>query len=68
MAVVGLEKTYYQVTENTMGGVGICVTVYSPSDECHISFPFAVVLTVRDGTAGMYSQCTVVVLSVSIRI
>ena len=53
VAVVGLERTYYQVSEETMGGVEICVSVNSSSVECPIEFPFAVVLTAIDGTAGM---------------
>ena len=50
MAVIGLEKTYYPVSEDTIGGVEICVTVNSPSVECP---SFAVNLTAIDGTAGM---------------
>ena len=49
MAVVGLVKTYYPVSEDTIGGVEICVTVTGSSVEC----PFAVTLTAIDGTAGM---------------
>ena len=53
VAVVGLEKTFYPVSEDTIGEVEICVTVKSPSVECPIEFPFAVILTAIDGTAGM---------------
>ena len=49
VAVMGLEKTYYPVSEDTIGGIEICVTVNSSSVEC----PFAVTLTAIDGTAGM---------------
>ena len=56
MAVVGLEKTYYPVSEDTIGGIEICVTVNSSSVECPIEFPFAVTLTAIDGTAGTYSM------------
>ena len=49
MTTVGLVKTYYPVSEDTIGGIEICVTVNSSSVEC----PFAVVLTAIDGTAGM---------------
>ena len=59
MAVVGLEKAYYPVSEETIGNLEICVSVSSPSVECPIEFPFAVKLTAVDGTAGTYvvSQC-----------
>ena len=50
MAVIGLEKTYYPVSEDTIDEIKICVTVNSPSVEC----PFSVNLTAIDGTAGMY--------------
>ena len=49
MAVVGLEKTYYPVLEDTIGEIEICVTVKG----CYVEFPFAVILTAIDGTAGM---------------
>ena len=53
VAVVGLERTYYPVSEDTIHGIEICVTVNSSSVECPIEFPFAVNLTAVDGTAGM---------------
>ena len=46
---MGLSKTYYPVSEDTIGGIEICVTVNSSSVEC----PFAVTLRAVDGTAGM---------------
>ena len=52
VTAVGFEKTYYQVSEETIGGIEICVIVNSPSFECP-EFPFAVILTAIDGTAGM---------------
>ena len=53
VAVVGLEKTYYPVSEGTIGELEICVTLNSSSVvECPIEFPFAVTLTAVDGTAG----------------
>ena len=52
MAVVGLKKTHYQVSEN-IGDIKICVILEGSSDDCPIEFPFAVVLTAIDGTAGM---------------
>ena len=49
VAVMGLVKTYYPVSENTVGRIEICVTVKRSSAECS----FAVTLTAIDGTAGM---------------
>ena len=51
---MGLEKTRYPVSEKTIGDIEICVTVYSSSVSCPIEFPFEVILTAVDGTAGMY--------------
>ena len=53
VAVVGLVKTYYPISEDTIGGIEICVTVNSSSVNCPIEFPFSVNLTAIDGTAGM---------------
>ena len=50
MATVGLEKRYYQVSEGTIGGIEICVTVTESSVKCPT---FAVNLTAIDGTADM---------------
>ena len=45
-AVVGLEKTFYQVSED-VGVVEVCAIVYSPNAnlDCPISFPFNVSLS-----------------------
>ena len=52
MAVVGLEETFYNVSEN-IGVVEVCVVVHQPvSGGCPISFPFNVSLYTLDGTAG----------------
>ena len=51
--MVGLDKTYYPVLEDTIGGIEICVTVNSSCVNCPIEFPFSVTLTAIDGTAGM---------------
>ena len=37
-AVVGLERTFYQVSEG-VGVVEVCAIVYSPSGACPITFP-----------------------------
>ena len=52
-AVVGLERTIFTVTEN-MGVVELCARVFEPDIECPIEFPFDVVLSTADRTAGMY--------------
>ena len=50
-AVVGLERTFYQVSED-VGVVEVCVIVYSPTDECPIEFPFNVTLNTTDCSTG----------------
>ena len=55
MAVVGLERTIYMVTE-TQDEVEICAIVREPINDCPITFPFEVVLSTLDDTAGIY--CT----------
>ena len=54
-AVVGLEKTFYSVTED-VGVVEVCAIVYIPTIDCPIEFPFDVRLSTRDGSAGKH--CT----------
>ena len=55
VAVVGLEETFYNVSED-VGIVEVCVIVYEPDDDlCPISFPFQVQLSTSDGTAGSYT-------------
>ena len=43
-AVVGLEETFYRVSED-VGVVVVCAIVYSPDIECPIQFPFNVSLS-----------------------
>ena len=50
-AVVGLEKTFYSVSEY-VGVLGLCAIVYSPTVDCPIVFPFDVSLSTSDNTAG----------------
>ena len=50
-AVVGLERTFYQVSED-VGVVEVCAIVYSPNITCPIAFPFDVRLRTLDGSAG----------------
>ena len=63
--MIGLEKTYYPVSEGTIGDVEICVTVYRPFLGCPIQFPFTLILKAVDGTAGICSQY--IVLCIMIR-
>ena len=51
VAVVGLERTYYNVSES-VGVVEVCAVVYQPTGVCPIQFPFDVTLSTRDGSAG----------------
>ena len=57
---MGLEKTFYNVSEN-VGVVEVCAIVYSPTIDCPIEFPFDVGLSTSDGSAGIYSDETVTV-------
>ena len=50
-AVVGLERTFYQVSED-VGVVEVCAIVYSPEIDCPIAFPFDVRLRTLNGSAG----------------
>ena len=51
VAVVGLEKTVQEASEED-GVVEVCVRVLSPDIECPIQFPFSVILSFKDGSAG----------------
>ena len=51
VAVVGLEETFYQVSE-TDGVVEVCVVIYEPDIVCPIEFPFDVSLSTFDESAG----------------
>ena len=53
-AVVGLEKTFYQVSED-VGSVNVCAIVYSPNVTCPITFPFNLSFSAGDDTAGIFS-------------
>ena len=50
-AVVGLETTFYQVSEN-VGVVNVCAVVRNPPIMCPIAFPFNVNLSTADKSAG----------------
>ena len=50
-AVVGLEKTFYSVSEDD-GMLEVCAIVTSPDIGCPIQFPFQVSLSTTDGSAG----------------
>ena len=51
VAVVGLERTIYRVSED-VGVVELCAIVFSPSSPCPISFPFSVILSTDNDSAG----------------
>ena len=51
VAVVGLEETFYRVSE-TDGVVEVCVVVYEPNISCPIEFPFDIMLSTTEGSAG----------------
>ena len=51
VAVVGLNGTFYQVSENE-SMVNICATVYYPMIDCPIGFSFNVSLTTTNDSAG----------------
>ena len=52
-AVVGLETTFYQVSED-VGVVEVCAVVRNPTILCPIAFPFNVNFSTVDKTAGNY--------------
>ena len=56
-AVVGLERTFYNVSEDD-GVVEVCAIVYSPNFKCPINFAFNVKLSTSDGSAGIYTNLT----------
>ena len=54
VAIVGLEETFYKVSEDE-SGVEVCAIVYSPNSSilCPINFAFGVSLsTISDDSAG----------------
>ena len=53
MAIVGLEKTFYKVSED-VGVVKVCAIVYSPTINCPIEFPFNVSFSTRNSDAGKH--------------
>ena len=61
VAVVGLEQTFFRVSED-VGVVELCAVVYTPIIECPIEFPFDVRLSTRDDTAGMSMQIVCIML------
>ena len=50
--VVGLEKTFYHVSENA-GVVEVCAVVYSQNVTCPIEFAFNINLLTTDRSAGI---------------
>ena len=56
MAVVGLEQTFHSTPEDG-GSVEVCVVVYMPDSDCPIKFPFTVLLSTEDFSAGNAPIC-----------
>ena len=54
-AVVGLEQTFFRVSES-VGVVELCANVSFPVIDCPIKFPFEVQLSTRDGSSGLVSH------------
>ena len=59
MAVVGLEQTFYYISEDG-GAVEVCVVVHLPDIDCPIQFPFIVLLSTRDFSAGIAPICVTI--------
>ena len=54
---MGLERTIFTVSED-VGVVELCARVFEPAIDCPIEFPFDIVLSTTDRTAGIrYSYC-----------
>ena len=51
--VVGLERTFYQISED-VGVVEVCAVAYSQNITCPIEFAFNINLLTTDGSAGIY--------------
>ena len=67
MAVVGLERTFYNVSES-VGTVEVCAVVLSPDEsiECPVDFPFNLSLSTNRGTAGILYECDSLVMIIMI--
>ena len=52
MAVVGLERTFYNVSEEDKH-VELCADVLLPNTECPIEFPFDIYLVLSNESAGV---------------
>ena len=59
VAVVGLEQTFYSISEHGRA-VEVCVVVHMPDIDCPIKFPFTVLLSTTDFSAGnaLIRACT----------
>ena len=51
MAIVGLEESFYQISED-VGVVKVCTVVNNASLSCPIDYSFEVELSTKDGSAG----------------
>ena len=50
-AVVGLEKTFYRISEEAVQ-IEVCAIVYSPALDCPFNFAFDIGYYTRDNSAG----------------
>ena len=50
-AVVGFEMSAVTVSED-QGMLQVCVKIFSPDIDCQVVFPFDLIVTASDGTAG----------------
>ena len=51
MAVVGLQRTFFRVSES-VEVVELYAIVSSPDIDCPVAFPFEIILSALDGSAG----------------
>ena len=54
-AMVGLEKTFYQFSEDSTF-TSVCIEVFGSDSDCPVDFAIAVNLTTSDGNAGKLLQ------------
>ena len=53
-AVVGFERSV--IGGEDQGMVQVCVNIFTPNVSCPVAFPFELIITTSDGTAGKHQQ------------
>ena len=53
--MVAFERVVTGVGED-QGMIRVCVRIFSPSVDCPVVFPFELIITTSDGTAGTLQQ------------